>query len=95
MYAIAPRLDRRLLELIVRLEGPELSIAEVHRRTREPAAQLDIPRPSYECVRLLVHDARRERARRRSNRETLIRAALYLDGPGALDTLETGAYLRK
>jgi hypothetical protein len=71
------------------------TIAEVHRRTREPAAQLDIPRPSYECVRLLVHDARRERARKRSNRETLIRVALYLDGPSALDTLETGSYLRK
>ena len=94
MYAMAPRLDRRLLELVVRLAGPEISIAEVHRRTREPAAQLDIPRPSYECVRLLVHDARRERARRRSNRETLIRVALYLDGPHALDTLETGSYLR-
>ena len=92
---MATRLDRRLLELVVRLAGrPEISIAEVHRRTREPAAQLDIPRPSYECVRLLVHDARRERARRRSNRETLIRVALYLDGPDALDTLETGSYLR-
>jgi hypothetical protein len=94
VYAIAPRLDRRLLELVVRLESMDTSIAEVHRRIREPAAQLDIPRPSYECVRLLVHDARRERARRRSNRETLIRVALYLDGPSALDTIETGSYLR-
>ena len=94
MYAIAPRLDRRLLELAVRLESPEISIAEVHRRMREPAAQLDIPRPSYECVRLLVHDARRERMRKRANRETLIRVALYFDGPDALNTLETGSHLR-
>jgi hypothetical protein len=41
-----------------------------------------------------VHDARRERERKRANRETLIRVALYLDGPGALDRLETGRHIR-
>lgn len=94
MYAAAPRLDRRLLEAIVRLDDPALPIAELNRRLRESAAQLDIPRPSYECVRLLVHDARRERARRRANRETLIRVALYLDGAEALNRLESGSHIR-
>jgi hypothetical protein len=83
-----------MLETIVRLYDPALSIAEIHRRLREHAALLDIPRPSYECVRLLIHDVRRERDRRRANRETLIRVALYLDGPEALNRLETGSYLR-
>jgi hypothetical protein len=95
MYTAAPRLDRRLLETIVRLDDTTVPIAEVYRRTREHAAQIDVPRPSYECCRQLLHDARRERARNRANRETLIRVALYLDGPQALNRLEFGSHLRK
>jgi hypothetical protein len=94
VYAIAPRLDRRLIEAVVRLDNPSTSVAELHRSLREPAAQLGVPRPSYECVRLLVHDARRERERKRANRETLIRVALYRDGPEALHRLETGPHGR-
>ncbi len=94
VYTMAPRLDHRLLETIVRLDDPSLPIAETYRRTREHAARFDIPRPSYECVRQLVHDARRERERRRANRETLIRVALYLDGPGKLNTLELAPEIR-
>ena len=93
MYAAAPRLDRRLLEAVVRLDDPKRPIAEVHRQLRKHAAQLDIPRPSYECVRLLVHDARRERARQRANRETLIRFALNREGAVALNRLESGRYI--
>lgn len=95
MYTAAPRLDRRLLETIVRLDDTTVPMAEVYRRTREHAAKLDLPRPSYECCRLLLHDARRERARKRANRETLIRVALYLDGPQAWNRLEFGSHLRK
>jgi len=91
---MAPRLDRRLLEAIVRLDDPSTPIAELHRSLREPAARLGVPRPSYECVRQLVHDARRERERKRTNRETLIRVALYRAGPGALERLETGRHIR-
>jgi hypothetical protein len=94
MYAAAPRLDRRLLEAVVRLDDTAVPIAELHRSLRKHAAKLDIPRPSYECVRLLVHDARRERARQRANRETLIRVALYLDGAEALHRLESGSHIR-
>jgi hypothetical protein len=88
VYSAAPRLDRRLIETIVRLDDTAVPIAEIYRRSREPAARLGVPRPSYECCRQLIHDARRERARRRANRETLIRVALYLDGPDALHRLE-------
>jgi hypothetical protein len=72
---------------IVRLD-PSAPIAEAYRRSREHAARLDVPRPSYECFRLLVHDARRERRRRRANRDTLIRVALYVEGVDALNRLE-------
>jgi len=88
VYASAPRLDSRLVQAIVRLDDPSAPIAESYRRSREHAARLDIPRPSYECFRLLVHDARRERRRRRANRETLIRVALYLEPADALTRLE-------
>jgi hypothetical protein len=90
----APRLDRRLLERVVRLDDPSVPIAETYRRSREDAAQLDIPRPSYECVRQLIHDARRERARRRANRDKLIRVALYLDSPESLSQLDLAPRIR-
>jgi hypothetical protein len=88
MCSSAPRLDSRLVKAIVRLDDPSMPIAETYRRSREHAANLDIPRPSYECFRSLIHDARRERTRRRANRDTLIRVALYLDPVDALDRLE-------
>jgi len=94
MYWMAPRLDRRLLLAIVRQDDRAVPIAEIYRRSREDAAHLDIPRPSYESVRQLIHAARRERKRRHANRETLIRVALYLDGPEALSRIETGSYVR-
>jgi hypothetical protein len=57
---IAPRIDPRLLAALVRLErrrsGP---IAETHRRLGEVADFLGLPRPSYERVRVLVNEHRR------------------------------------
>jgi hypothetical protein len=88
VLSFAPRLDPRLVEAIVRLDDPSAPIAESYRRSRKHAADLDLPRPSYECFRILVHDARRERRRRRANRDTLIRVALYLDPVDALTRLE-------
>ena len=88
MYTAAPRLDPRLLRALVRLDDESVAIAETYRRSRDHASSLDLPRPSYECVRLLIHDARRERARHRANRATLIRVALYRESVDALDRLE-------
>jgi hypothetical protein len=87
VYTAAPRLDPRLLRALVRLDDPEVPIAETWRRSREDAAKLDLPRPSYECVRQLVHDARRRRARRRAARDTLVSVALYTKPVSALYTL--------
>jgi hypothetical protein len=93
MCSSAPRLDARLVKAIVRLDDTSVPIAETYRRSREVAARLDIPRPSYEAHRVLVHAARRERARRRANRDTLIRVALYLDPVDALYDRELAPYL--
>ena len=88
MYAAAPRLDPRLLRALVRLDDETVAIAETYRRSRDQAANLDLPRPSYECLRILIHEARRERARHRANRATLIRVALYRESIDELNRLE-------
>jgi hypothetical protein len=88
VYFAAPRLDPRLLKAIVRLDDSSVPIAETYRRSREAAATLDLPRPSYECVRVLMHAARWEKVRRRANRDTLIRFALQLEPVDALYRLE-------
>ena len=88
MYAAAPRLDSRLLKALVRLDDESVPILETYRRSREVAAKLDIPRPSYECVRLLLHDARRQKAKRRVARDTLIDIALHIKPIDALYSLD-------
>jgi hypothetical protein len=59
MAACAPRIDPRLLTGLARLDDPRLPIAETHRRVAELASRLDLTRPSYQQVRLLVHEHRR------------------------------------
>ena len=88
MYACAPRIHPSLVRALVRLDTPSAPIAETYRRSREHAARLGIPRPSYESVRLLVHDARRERERHRANAETILRVLLYQLPPDALNRLD-------
>ncbi len=42
---------------------------------RHLAEQLDLPRPSYELVRLHVHAARRRQDARRATRDTVVEIA--------------------
>lgn len=58
MVLSAPRLHPRLLNEIIRLSKARLSAAEITRRVGEKAARDGLPRPSYQRVRLLVHEAR-------------------------------------
>jgi hypothetical protein len=58
---IAPRISPKLLEAIVRLDKRTVPIAETCRRVGANAERLGLPRPSYERIRELVHDARRLR----------------------------------
>lgn len=58
MVPSAPRLHPRLVNEIFRLGKSHLSAAEITRRVGAKAADDGLPRPSYERVRLLVHEAR-------------------------------------
>lgn len=55
----APRIAPTLLAAIERLDDDGIPIAEVHRRVATLAGRLGMPRPSYEQVRVLVHEHRR------------------------------------
>jgi hypothetical protein len=48
-----------LLAGIERLDDDSVPIAEVHRRVAALASHLGLMRPSYEQVRVLVHERRR------------------------------------
>jgi hypothetical protein len=56
--ASAPRIDRRLVEAIGRLDRRDTPIAETNRRVGELAGKLGLPKPSYEQVRAIVHATR-------------------------------------
>ena len=58
MVTSAPRIDRRLVDEIVRLDDGKVPIAEVCRRVGAYAAERGLTQPSYECVRELVHIVR-------------------------------------
>jgi hypothetical protein len=51
----------RLLETLVKADSPSVPIAETCRRVGREADRIGVPRPSYERVRLLVHESRRIR----------------------------------
>ena len=59
--SIAPRISYRLLKALVRLDDRTLSVAEIYRRLGNEADRLRLPRPSYQRIRVLLHQARRIR----------------------------------
>ena len=61
MLAFAPRISPRLLVALSWLDRRSLPIAEVNRRLGAEASRHGLPRPSYERVRVLVHQLRRLR----------------------------------
>ena len=50
-----------LLETLVKADSPSVPIAETCRRVGAEADRIGVARPSYERVRLLVHESRRIR----------------------------------
>jgi hypothetical protein len=75
MYAAGPRLDRRFIEAVVRVDEPSLPMAETYRRSRELAAQMGIPRPSYERVRVELKARRMRRNDRHEVRDLVFELA--------------------
>jgi len=66
-----PRIDERLVAAIARLDDPTRPIAETNRRVGVVAEGLGLIRPSYQQVRVIVHQVR---SHERSSRlgETLL-----------------------
>ena len=76
MPVAAAKMDRRLLRVLMRVDDPRLPIAETLRAVGAEAERLGLTRPSYERVRVLVHEVRRRRATRAANRRVLLEVAL-------------------
>ena len=55
----APRIHPALLAALARIDRKRTPIAETHRRLGRLAERLGMTRPSYEQVRVLVHEHRR------------------------------------
>lgn len=75
MYAAGPRLDQRLLEGLSELDDPDEPIAETYRRLRGLAAEMDVPRPSYERVRRHLTRVRLARSPRDDARKLALELA--------------------
>jgi hypothetical protein len=80
---IAPRISPRLLEAIVRFDSTVIPIAETCRRVGREAERLGLPRPSYQRVRVLVHESRSLR-RGPTTASILLDVALRVRPPEAL-----------
>jgi hypothetical protein len=81
----APRISHRLLDTVVRLDDPSVPIAETYRRVADEAARLGLHRPSYQRIRVLVHESRRLRRRRGpTTTSVLLDVALRSRPPDAL-----------
>jgi hypothetical protein len=80
--AFAPRISPRVLDALVRLDDRTVPIAEVNRRLGEEAERLALPRPSYQRVRVLVHESRRIR-RRPTTASVLFEVAVRARPPDA------------
>jgi hypothetical protein len=73
----------RLLETLVRTDDRSIPIAETCRRVGDEADRIGLTRPSYERVRLLVHESRRIR-RGPSTASVLADVAFRVRPPEAL-----------
>ncbi|MDP9490823.1 MAG: hypothetical protein M3P42_01260 [Actinomycetota bacterium] len=83
MPRFAARMSPRLLETLVRTDDRSIPIAETCRRVGNEAERIGLTRPSYERVRLLVHESRRLR-RGPSTASVLADVAFRVRAPEAL-----------
>jgi hypothetical protein len=85
----APRLSPRLLDVIEELALGRGPIAEINRRVGARAEQLGLPRPSYQRVRELVHEARDLHRNYVSAFEILVEVATLQRSPRSADKIAT------
>jgi hypothetical protein len=85
VLSFAPRISPRLLAALVRLDDDSLPLAEIYRRVAAEAERLRLPRPSYQRIRVLLHESRRARRRRGpSTAQVLAEVAYQLRPPEAV-----------
>jgi molybdopterin biosynthesis enzyme len=85
VLSFAPRISHRLLDALVRLDDPTVPIAETYRRVAAEAVRSGLPRPSYQRIRVLVHESRRLRRRRGpTTAAVLLDVALRVRAPDAV-----------
>jgi hypothetical protein len=83
MAAAAPRIDRRLVAAVPWLDDPREPMAETNRRIGLLAHDLGLVKPSYEQIRTLVKQHRRERPQPTAGR-VLLEIAFRSRPPTAL-----------
>ncbi len=86
----APRIGPTLLAAIERFDDEAVPIAEVNRRVGALASHLGFVRPSYEQIRVLVHE-HRQRGLAPTAGQILLDVALKTRPPQALLELLEGA----
>ena len=82
--SLAPRISPRLLKALVRLDDRTLPIAEIYRRLAAEADRLRLTRPSYQRIRVLLHQARRIRRLRPTTAQVLVEVAFRARPPIAI-----------
>lgn len=85
MVRSAARISDRLYKRLVKLDDPSVPIAETYRRVAAEAERLGLTRPSYERIRVLVHQSRRwKRNRGPSTTSVLVDVAFRVRPPEAV-----------
>ena len=85
----APRLSPRLLDFIEAVSELRTPIAEINRIVGAEAERLGLPMPSYQRVRVLVHEARELRRGHVSATGVLVDVATRTRSPYAITELAT------
>jgi hypothetical protein len=85
----APRLSPRLLDFIEAVSELRVPIAEISRMVGAEAERLGLPRPSYQRVRVLVHEARELRHGHISAAGVILDIATRKRSPWAITELAT------
>jgi hypothetical protein len=92
---LAARIPDRLYERLVKLDDESVPIAETYRRVAAEAERLGLIRPSYERIRVLVHQSRRwRRAKGPTTASVLADVAFQLRPPGAVLDQVAGTTVR-
>ena len=73
-----------MLAALVRLDDRALPIAEIYRRLGAEADRLRLTRPSYQRIRVLVHQARRIRRREPTTTQVLVDVCFRARPPTAV-----------